>query len=43
MDTLVSIGITTAYLWSAWAIVLGRGEIYLEVASAISLFLLLGR
>jgi Cu+-exporting ATPase len=43
MDTLVSIGITTAYLWSAWAIVTGRDEIYLEVASAITLFLLLGR
>jgi Cu+-exporting ATPase len=43
MDTLVSIGIITAYLWSAWAIVTGRDEIYLEVAAAITLFLLLGR
>jgi Cu+-exporting ATPase len=63
MDTLVSIGITAAYLWSLWALVLGdagmpgmrmefsllpqRGtghdELYLEVASAVTVFLLAGR
>ena len=63
MDTLVSIGITAAYLWSLWALFLGdagmpgmrmsfqllpeRGagtdEIYLEVASAVTVFLLAGR
>ncbi|WP_308127944.1 heavy metal translocating P-type ATPase [Modestobacter italicus] len=63
MDTLVSIGITAAYLWSLWALFLGdagmpgmrmefalvpeRGagthEIYLEVAAAVTVFLLAGR
>ncbi|CCH86861.1 Copper-exporting ATPase [Modestobacter italicus] len=63
MDTLVSIGITAAYLWSVWALFLGdagttgmtmafqllpeRGtggdELYLEVASAVTVFLLAGR
>jgi P-type Cu+ transporter len=63
MDTLVSIGIAAAYLWSLWALFLGdagmpgmrmsfqlvpeRGagthEIYLEVASAVTVFLLAGR
>jgi Cu+-exporting ATPase len=63
MDTLVSIGITAAYLWSLWALFLGdagmpgmrmsfalfpaRGsgsdELYLEVASAVTVFLLAGR
>jgi Cu+-exporting ATPase len=63
MDTLVSIGISAAYLWSLWALFLGdagmpgmrmtfdlvpqRGggadEIYLEVASAVTVFLLAGR
>ncbi len=63
MDTLVSLGVGAAYLWSLWALFLGgagmpgmhmtlrllpeRGtgahEIYLEVASAVSVFLLGGR
>jgi Cu+-exporting ATPase len=63
MDTLVSIGISAAYLWSLWALFLGdagmtgmrmsfqllpeRGagtdELYLEVASAVTVFLLAGR
>ncbi|MDQ1626667.1 MAG: P-type Cu+ transporter [Actinomycetota bacterium] len=63
MDTLVSLGVGAAYLWSLWALFLGdaglpgtrmeftllpvRGsgatEIYLEVASAVTVFLLLGR
>jgi len=63
MDTLVSIGITAAYLWSLWALFLGdagmpgmrmaftllpeqgagHDEIYLEVASAVTVFLLAGR
>ena len=62
MDTLVSVGITAAYLWSVWALVFGdagqlgetmrvqlitrstgSGEIYLEVASAVTVFLLAGR
>ena len=63
MDTLVSLGVWAAYLWSLWALFLGGAgmpgmtmsfsmrpqeagttpEIYLEVASAVTTFLLLGR
>ena len=62
MDTLISIGITAAYLWSLYALafggaggpdlhmsfaVLARGsgahDIYLEVASALTVFILAGR
>ncbi|WP_299954669.1 cation-translocating P-type ATPase [uncultured Modestobacter sp.] len=63
MDTLVSLGITAAYLWSLWALFLGEAgmpgmrmeftllpqqgagthEIYLEVAAAVTVFLLAGR
>lgn len=63
MDTLVSIGIVAAYLWSLYALFLGgagdpgmrmqfhllaeqgagTSEIYLEVASAVTVFLLAGR
>ncbi len=61
MDTLVSIGVGAAYLWSLWALVLGEAgmlgmrmewrwsaqgsgtnEIYLEVASAVTVFILAG-
>ncbi|MDR0433328.1 MAG: copper-translocating P-type ATPase [Bifidobacteriaceae bacterium] len=61
MDTLISIGVIAAYLWSVWALFLGgagmpgmrmdfsltaRGhgaEIYLEVAAAVTTFILAGR
>jgi Cu+-exporting ATPase len=72
MDTLISIGVSAAFLWSAWALFLGDAgrpgmtmslslwpggdgahggghggghgdEIYLEVAVAVTVFLLLGR
>ncbi len=63
MDTLISVGVSAAYLWSLWALFLGdagmpgarmtfsllpeRGagtnEIYLEVASAVTVFILSGR
>ncbi|RKS72704.1 Cu+-exporting ATPase [Motilibacter peucedani] len=63
MDTLVSVGVSAAYLWSLWALFVGdagrtgmtmpftllpsrdRGgdEIYLEVASAVTVFILAGR
>jgi copper-(or silver)-translocating P-type ATPase len=63
MDTLISIGVAAAYLWSLWALFVGdaglpgatmdvsllprRGggtdEIYLEVASAVTVFVLAGR
>ena len=45
MDTLVSLGITAAFGWSLYALFLGGGgdEIYLEVATGVTLFLLIGR
>ena len=62
MDTLVSMGVTAAYLWSLYALFFGgagetgmkmaftllpshsgNSEIYLEVASAVTVFILLGR
>ena len=42
MDTLVSIGITAAYVWS-WYALATSGEMYLEVASTVTVFLLVGR
>ncbi|GAB3569025.1 heavy metal translocating P-type ATPase [Spelaeicoccus albus] len=48
MDTLVSIGITAATLWSLWALVVhaagGSGvHVYFEVAATVTVFLLAGR
>lgn len=61
MDTLVSVGVSAAFLWSLWALVLGEAghigmtmrwtwlaqgsgshEIYLEVAAAVTVFVLGG-
>ena len=59
MDTLVSVGVLAAYLWSLWALFLGdagmvgmtmqlswtgggHDEIYLEVAAAVTTFVLVG-
>jgi P-type Cu+ transporter len=44
MDTLVSLGVTAAFGWSLYALFLGGSdEIYLEVATGVTLFLLVGR
>ena len=44
MDTLVSLGVLSAYGWSLAALVLGTAdEIYLEVAAGVTTFLLAGR
>jgi Cu+-exporting ATPase len=43
MDTLVSIGTLTAWLWSVAALVTGTEHVYLEVASVITVFVLAGR
>ena len=43
MDTLVSLGVVAAFSWSAVAVVRDSGETYLEVAAAVTLFLLAGR
>ncbi|WP_202911499.1 heavy metal translocating P-type ATPase [Segeticoccus rhizosphaerae] len=63
MDTLISVGVSAAYLWSLWALFFGdagmtgmrmtfdlmpsresaAGHLYLEVASAVTVFILAGR
>ncbi|GAB3601644.1 heavy metal translocating P-type ATPase [Microbacterium tumbae] len=43
MDTLISVGVTAAALWSAYALLSGEGDLYLEVAAGVTMFLLLGR
>ena len=48
MDTLVSIGTLSAYIWSAIVVVGGQaghghGHVYFEVAAAVTVFLLAGR
>ncbi len=45
MDTLVSIGVLTAYLWSAVVVVSGRAgsHIWFETATVVTTFLLIGR
>jgi Cu+-exporting ATPase len=42
MDTLVSLGVLSAWLWSLYALVFG-GEIYFETASVVTTFILAGR
>ena len=45
MDTLISVGVTAAYLWSVWALLYGDAgsHLYLEVATAVTTFILAGR
>ncbi|WP_422745689.1 heavy metal translocating P-type ATPase [Mycobacterium sp. WMMD1722] len=46
MDTLVSVGVTAAYLWSLWALLSAPGgepHLYLEVAAAVTTFIAAGR
>ncbi|WP_372351380.1 heavy metal translocating P-type ATPase [Streptomyces sp. KL116D] len=43
MDTLVSLGTLAAYGWSLYALVSGTDALYLEVASGVVTFILLGR
>jgi P-type Cu+ transporter len=48
MDTLVSLGVTAAYLWSLYALIsavagAGAHATYLEVASGVTTLILLGR
>lgn len=43
MDTLVSLGVLAAYLWSAGALAGGGEHLYLEVAVVLTAFLLAGR
>ncbi len=43
MDTLISLGVTAAYLWSLVALVTGTGSTYLDVAAGVTVLILLGR
>jgi Cu+-exporting ATPase len=43
MDTLVSMGVLAAYGWSLYALVSGDGDVYFEVASVVTVFILAGR
>ena len=52
MDTLISIGVLSAYIWSvvmlftagpAFPSMTPRGDVYFEVAAAVTVFILLGR
>ncbi|MET9835537.1 heavy metal translocating P-type ATPase [Streptomyces sp. NPDC006385] len=43
MDTLVSLGVLAAYLWSAGTLAAGGEHLYLEVAVVLAAFLLAGR
>jgi len=43
MDTLVSVGVMAAWLWSVYALIAGEGDTYLEVGAVVTTFLLLGR
>ena len=43
MDTLVSLGSLTAYIWSIYATYTQEGDVYTEVAAGVLLFVILGR
>ena len=43
MDTLISIGVLAAWLWSLYAVVAGDADTYLETGSVIATFALAGR
>ncbi|RIX30813.1 heavy metal translocating P-type ATPase [Amnibacterium setariae] len=43
MDTLISLGVIAASLWSAVALLRGRGDTYLEVGVVVTVFVLAGR
>jgi Cu+-exporting ATPase len=42
MDTLISVGVLAAWLWSVYAVVAGNADTYLETASVITTFVLAG-
>ena len=44
MDTLVSVGVLSAWLWSACVLVAGLGaDVYLDTAAVVTTFILAGR
>ncbi len=43
MDSLISLGSLTAYIWSIYATYTAQGDLYTEVAAGVLLFVILGR
>ena len=43
MDTLISLGSLSAYIWSIYATYTNQGDVYTEVAAGVLLFVILGR
>ena len=43
MDTLISLGSLSAYIWSSYATYTNQGDVYTEVAAGVLLFVILGR
>jgi Cu+-exporting ATPase len=43
MDTLISLGSFSAYIWSIYATYTNTGDVYTEVAAGVLLFVILGR
>ena len=43
MDSLISLGSLSAYIWSLYATYTGKGDLYTEVAAGVLLFVILGR
>jgi Cu+-exporting ATPase len=43
MDSLISMGSLTAYIWSIYATYTDNGDVYTEVAAGVLLFVILGR
>lgn len=43
MDSLISLGSISAYIWSIYANATGQGDVYTEVAAGVLLFVILGR
>ena len=43
MDTLISLGVTAAYVWSLYVLITGTGSTYLDVAAGVTVLILLGR
>ena len=43
MDSLITLGVFSSYLWSFYVLLGHTGEVYLEVAVGVTIFILLGR
>jgi Cu+-exporting ATPase len=43
MDTLISVGVTAAYVWSLYALAAGVADMYLDAAGGVTVLVLLGR